>query len=151
MVSIMSDTRSGKTPWHVWVVGVVAVLWNAIGVFDYVMTHVQGAAYMASAGMTPTQIAFYDGYPAWMTAVWALGVWPAFAASVLILLRNRFAVPVFGLSLAMFVVSLIYTYGMNDGAALLGQQAWIMSAVILVSLVLLLIYARAMAARGILR
>ena len=27
-----------KTPWHLWVVGVVAVLFNGVGVFDYVMS-----------------------------------------------------------------------------------------------------------------
>jgi hypothetical protein len=46
-----------KTPWHLWLVGVIAVLFNAIGVFDYVMSLAQGAAYQASVGMTPEQIA----------------------------------------------------------------------------------------------
>jgi len=26
------------TPWHVWVVGIVALLWNAMGALDYTMT-----------------------------------------------------------------------------------------------------------------
>jgi hypothetical protein len=26
------------TPWHLWLVGVLALLWNSFGAFDYVMT-----------------------------------------------------------------------------------------------------------------
>ncbi|MBA3270972.1 MAG: hypothetical protein H0T71_10715, partial [Acidobacteria bacterium] len=42
-----------KTPWHLWLVGVLAALFNAIGAFDYVMSLAQGSSYMANAGMTP--------------------------------------------------------------------------------------------------
>ena len=38
----MSDA-SGKTPWHLWPVGTFALLFNAIGVFDFVMSMVRGA------------------------------------------------------------------------------------------------------------
>lgn len=34
--------RRVATPWHLWVVGVVAVLWNAFGCWDYTMTHLKG-------------------------------------------------------------------------------------------------------------
>jgi len=69
----MSDA-SVKAPWHVWLVGVFALLFNAIGVFDFVMNLWQGPAYLASAGMTPEQIAHYRGMPAWMMVVWACAV-----------------------------------------------------------------------------
>lgn len=83
----MSDERAA-TPWHLWLVGVIAVLFNAIGVFDFVMSMAQGAHYLASAGMTPDQIAHYQGMPIWMTIVWATGVFSAFVASFLLLLRK---------------------------------------------------------------
>ena len=37
-----------KAPWHLWLVGVIAVLFNSIGVFDFVMSIAQGARYQAS-------------------------------------------------------------------------------------------------------
>ena len=67
----MIDMRI-KTPWHLWLVGVVAVLFNSIGAFDHVMSMTYGSSYMATAGMTPAQIAHYQGLPSWMMAVWAL-------------------------------------------------------------------------------
>jgi len=97
-----------KTPWHLWAVGVVAILWNAVGCFDYFMTMTKGDVYMAAAGMTEAQIAFMNHSPAWMTAVWAIGVWGGLLGGVLLLLRNKLAVPVFIVSLASYVLSLIH-------------------------------------------
>src|SRR3546814_17451825 len=47
-----------KTPWHLWVVGGLSLLWNAIGAFDYTMTKMDNAAYLA--GFTPEQIAYFQ-------------------------------------------------------------------------------------------
>lgn len=139
-----------RTPWHLWLVGVFAVLFNAIGVFDFVMAMWQGAAYMAKAGMTPDQIAHYQNMPSWMTIVWAIGVFGAFLASILLLLRRRFALPVFSVSLAAFLVSLLYTYVLTDGGAVMGQQMAITSAVIAALLAFFIGYARSMIARQVL-
>lgn len=151
MVDIMRDTRFLKTPRHLWLVGVVAVLFNAIGVYDYVMSKTGGAAYMASVGMTPQQIAHYQDMPAWMSAVWAIGVFSAFAGGLLILLRNRLAGPAFALSLAAFLLSLVYTWGIAGAGEIMGQTMMISSAVITAMLVLLLWYSLAMGKRGVLR
>ncbi len=140
-----------KTPWHLWLVGVIAVLFNAIGVFDFVMSMTQGAAYMASVGMTPDQIAHYQEMPGWMTVVWAVGVFAAFLASIFILMRRKLAFPVFVLSLAAFLVSLLYTYVLTDGGAVMGQQMAITSGVITVLLIFFGWYSRFMTARGVLR
>ncbi len=128
-VSTMTD-MTGRTPWHLWLVGVIAVLFNAIGAFDYVMSMAQGGSYMASAGMTPAQIAHYQEMPIWMIAVWTIGVWGAMLGSVLILLRNKLAFLVFAVSLAAFLVSLIYTYVLTDGGEIMGGQMAIASVVI---------------------
>jgi hypothetical protein len=146
----MTDA-SMKAPWHLWLVGVFASLFNAIGVFDFVMTMAQGAKYQASAGMTPDQIAHYQQMPAWMTAVWAVGVLGAFLASILLLLRRKLAWPVFAVSLAAFLVSLFYTYVLTNGGAVMGRQMAITSAVIAGLLVLFIGYSRSMAVRGVLR
>jgi hypothetical protein len=146
----MTDALT-KTPWHVWLVGVVAVLFNSIGVFDFVMSMAQGADYMASVGMTPEQIAHYQEMPSWMKVVWAVGVFGAFLASIFLLLRRKLALPVFVLSLAAFLVSLLYTYVLTNGGAVMGQQMAITSAVITGLLVFFSWYSRFMTARGVLR
>ena len=146
----MTDTAV-KAPWHMWLIGVFALLFNSIGVFDFVMSMVLGAEYQASAGMTPAQIAHYQEMPPWMTVVWAVGVFGAFLASILLLLRKKLALPVFVVSLAAFIVSLLYTYVLTGGGAVMGQQMAITSAVIAGLLVFFSWYARFMTARGVFR
>lgn len=150
MLSRMTNTTS-RAPWHLWLIGVIALLFNSIGVFDFVMAMAQGAKYMASAGMTPAQIAHYQLMPVWMTAVWAIGVWGAFLASILLLLRRKLAFPIFVLSLAAFLISLAYTYVLTDGGAIMGRQMAITSAVIAILLLFFSWYAHAMGKRGVLR
>lgn len=146
----MADAPA-RAPWHLWLTGIIAVLFNAVGVFDFVMTLAQGADYQARAGMTPDQIAHYQTMPGWMMVVWAVGVFAAFGASILLLLRRTLALPVFVLSLAAFLVSLLYTYVLTNGGAVMGRQMAITSAVIAVLLVLFSWYSRSMSARGVLR
>lgn len=140
-----------KAPWHLWLIGVFAVLFNAIGVFDFVMSLAQGAQYQASAGMTPEQIAHYQQMPAWMTLVWAVGVFGAFLASILLLWRRKLALPVFVVSLVAFLISLAFTYVLTDGGAVMGRQMAVVSAIIAALLVFFSAYSRFMAARGVLR
>ena len=142
---------TNKTPWHVWLVGIIAVLFNGIGVFDFTMAMTQGASYMAKSGMTPEQIAHYLQMPGWMTVVWAIGVFGALLGSVLILLRKRLAAPVFVASLVAFVLSLIYTYVLTNGGDIMGQQMAIASAVILALLLFFTWYSMRMSKVGVLR
>jgi hypothetical protein len=61
-VEIAMTDAPMKAPWHLWLIGVIAALFNSIGVFDFVMSLAQGAKYQASAGMTPgaRNVAFVD-------------------------------------------------------------------------------------------
>jgi hypothetical protein len=140
-----------KAPWHLWLAGVIALLFNGIGAFDYVMSMTQGSSYMARAGMTPAQIAHYQEMPTWMIAVWTIGVWGAMLGSVLILLRNKLASPVFAVSLAAFLVSLIYTYVLTDGGEIMGGQMAIANVVIAALLLFFMWYSWLMTKRSVLR
>ena len=72
-------------------------------------------------------------------------------ASVLILLRRKLAMPVFAVSLAAFLVSLIYTYVLTNGGAIMGQAMAITSAVITALLLFFMWYSWLMTKRGVLR
>ena len=91
MVSNSTGMHVGgrRTPWHLWLVGALGLLWNAYGGFDYFMSKTRGDAYLQSVGMTPEQIAHLNAMPPWMTAVWAIGVWGALLGAVLLLARAQ--------------------------------------------------------------
>ena len=54
-------TNVQSTPWHLWVVGVFALLWSAMGAMDYVMTQTRNEAYMSA--FTPEQLDFFYAIP----------------------------------------------------------------------------------------
>jgi hypothetical protein len=146
-----ADAPRAAAPWHLWVVGVVGVLWNGYACYDYLMTKTQGVAYLKSSGMTEAQIAHMQGYPMWMTADWAIGVWGGLLAAVLLLARMRYAFHVFALSLAAFLLMLVYTYALSDGGKAMGQQGMIFNVVILAGCLFFTWYSWKMTKRGVLR
>ena len=77
------------TPWQLWAVGIVTLLWNGLGITSYLMTEL---GQLDALGMSSSQIAYFDTFPAWATGFWALGVWGAFLGSILLLARSRFAI-----------------------------------------------------------
>jgi len=58
----MADTgpESPKTPWHLWVIGVISLLWNSTGAMDFTMTQARNAAYLK--GLTQAQLDFFYGF-----------------------------------------------------------------------------------------
>ncbi|MET0181608.1 MAG: hypothetical protein ABW199_01855 [Caulobacterales bacterium] len=68
-----AQSSSSKRPWHLWLIGVTAALWNGFGVYDCAMTLTGGEDYLRSYGMTDAQIAYFTAMPQWMFGVWLLG------------------------------------------------------------------------------
>jgi hypothetical protein len=139
-----------RAPVHLWIVGILATLWNGFGAFDYVMTQTSNEAYLAQ--FSAEERAFFDSFPAWMEAFWAVGVWGALIGSLLLLIRNRHAVTAFGLSLVGMVVGMGYQYVAMDAPESMKSGAMaIMPWVILAIGIALFVYARNLAAKGVLR
>ena len=140
-------TRS-PTPWHLWAVGVVSLLWNAMGALDYTMTQTHNAAYLSA--MTPEQMAWIGAFPAWAVALWAFGVWGALVGSVLLLARSRWAVAVFAISLIGLAGSTVYQHSTAMPAGFDSRGNTAFTAAIWIVAIVLLIYARAMQRRSVL-
>ena len=122
-----------------------------MGALDFTMTQLRNEAYLKA--LTPEQLAYISSFPLWAVLVWGLGTWGGFLGSVVLLLRRNFAIKLFGASLAGAVFTDLYSYGLSDLQKVMhgGTGAILFSAVIFVIAVLLLVYARAMRTRGVLR
>ena len=62
-----------KTPLHLWIVGIVSLLWNVGGGYDYVMTQMKNQAYLGV--MPQVQRDFLDSAPVWFDGLWALYIY----------------------------------------------------------------------------
>lgn len=138
----------GKTPLHLWVVGVLALLWNLIGAFDYLATQLELESYMSQ--FTQEQLDYFYGFPKWATSVWAIAVWGSVVGSVGLLLRRRWAVWAFAVALVGLVLSSVYSFLLSNGAEIMGAGGTVFTFVIFVVAIVLLVYARNQAKAGVL-
>ncbi|PWE18283.1 hypothetical protein DDZ18_01355 [Marinicauda salina] len=148
----MSDAHGAvrvRVPVWFWIVAGLAVLWNFMGVFDYVMTQTRNDAYLTS--FTDEQLAYFTSFPAWYVAIWASAVFAAFISSVLLLLRMKIAAAGFAVSTALFLVSSVYAFGFTPAMEMMGAGGLAFSAVIFASLAALWWFSRWCAERGILK
>ena len=103
----MQQTARTKAPTHLWIVGILSLIWNCFGGYDYTMTRTRNLDYLGSMGVDPNVVLNYiDAMPMYAQIGWGLGVWGALLGSILLLMRSRFAVHAFALSLIGAVVSL---------------------------------------------
>jgi hypothetical protein len=124
----MATTAERSTPTHLWIVGILALLWNAFGCYDYLMTMTADQAYMSQ--FTPDMIAYWESLPGWLTAFWALGVWGGLIGAVMLLIRSRYSVWAFALSLIGAVIGLGYQMFMTEMPAsmkegFMGFMPWV--------------------------
>jgi hypothetical protein len=148
--------HSAKTPWHLWVIGLLATLWNAGGAYDYTMTQTRNMDYLTTAAegagvSVDVMIDYYGGFPALFDALWALGVWGALAGSVLLLLRSRFAFHAFVISILGLVGTTVYTVTSDMPDELASPMMWVFTAAIWLSVILLAWYSKRMTAAGVLK
>jgi hypothetical protein len=142
--------RTAPAPWHLWLVGILALLWNGFGAYDYVMSLTQGEAYYRASGMTDGLIAYYVSMPGWVYVPWTLGIGGAVIGTILLLLRSRFAVHAFVLSLLGSFVSNAAALALSNGAFLAAGMP-IVPLVILIVCALLVAYSIWLHRRGVLR
>ena len=153
----MDEVETGKTPVHLWIVGALALLWNGFGSYDYLMTRMRNLDYFRS--MAPdvdpeAMLAWVDAFPVYAQFGWGLGVWMGLIGSVLLLMRNRWAVPVLGLSLLGAALGLGYQIFLAppppppmDTAAMATVMPW----VIIIVAAGLFYYAHVQRKKGVLR
>jgi len=107
----MEDVQAAKAPVHLWIVGLLSLIWNGFGCYDYLMTRMRNEEYFRSMmpNVDPKAVlAYIDSFPFYAQFGWGLGVWMGLAGSVLLLMRHRWAVPALGLSLLGAIVGLGY-------------------------------------------
>ena len=136
-------TSTNKPTAIYWVIGVIALLWNGLGVM----------AYLARAFMTDEMIAalpeeqqkeFLVNYPAWVTAAFALAVFGGVLGAVFLLMRKKLAVTLFAISAIAAIAQHIYIF-MN-----VEVNSYIMPVLVIVVCIILYWYSKKCSDDGIL-
>ncbi len=148
---VAAQTSGGvvkKTPVHLWIVGVLSLLWNSYGAFDYLASQLKLDFYMAN--FTPEILEYFYGIPSWAIAGWATAVWFGLAGSIGLLLRKRWSMWAFGISIAGMFLSTVHGFFLSNGLEIMGNSYLFISVLVWIVAFGLFFYARAMSNQGVL-
>ena len=139
-----------RAPWHLWLIGIVSLIWNGFAAADYDMTQIQFEPYMSQ--FTDEQRAYFLSFPSWVQGSWALAVWLSVLGSILLLVRSRYAGAFFGLALIFLAATFVHNFLLAEVRLdeIAGTEALWFSLVIVIVAILLWFYARTMRRLGVL-
>ena len=136
-------------PWHVWLTGIIGGLWSAMGVVSFILTQMKVEAVMSQ--FPPQQRAYFESFPWWAVAFWAIGVFGGVIGCLLLLLRNRLAFHAFVASLIGAIVTNLGGLFLLGGLEVMRETGGLgLTAVPIVAAAFLAYYARAMTGKGVL-
>ena len=134
-----------KAPWHFWAVGIVSLLWYGSGA--YVIVLAQRGMW---PGMEPDEAAYYAAQPGWFAFLIDIALATSILGSLALLLRRIWALSLFGVSLVLILGNNAYDLAMGTSRAYADSAAMVVTVVIAIIAVLEVVYANAMAKRGVL-
>lgn len=143
----MSTTKN-KPETSFWIIGIIALIWNLLGVMSYLQQ-----AYMTAderSALPLEQQALYENTPAWVTAAFALAVFGGALGCILLLLRKKTATFVFVISFIGIVAQMVYNLLMSEAMEVYGPFAIVMPIMVLIVGSFLIWYSKKMSVKGIL-
>ena len=142
-------TTTLRRPWHLWVIGIVGGLWSSMGVVSFVLTQMKVEAVMSQ--FPPQQREYFESFPLWAVAFWAIWVFGGVIGSLLLLLRNRLAFPVLLASVIGAMVSNLGGLFLLGGMEVMAETGGLgLTVYPVIFAAFLAYYARAMSKKGVL-
>ena len=142
----MNTVNSAVRPKSFWMVAVLALLWNLLGVAMFAMQMMMTPE--ALAAMPAEQRQVYEATPSWLNIAFAVAVFGGVLGALGLLLKKRWAVLFFTLSLIGLLAQVIATFLVTPVWQAYGPAGLVMPVLLIVIALLLLGYSRKAAARG---
>lgn len=147
----MTDQASPASPGTAfWVIGAIALLWNLIGLLFF-YSGVTATPELLAEQFNAEQVALIQATPVWAELANGVAVIAGVLGSILLLLRNRLAVPLYVVSIAALIVQDIYVFGMSESVTVFGPQPLVLQGTVLLFAIFLAWYSRQQRSRGVLR
>jgi len=106
---MMSFGNVVKVHWSFWVIGAIALIWNAMGVINFFVQMNPDAL----TAYRDSERAIIEGRPVWATGGFAIAVFGGALGSLMLLLRKSAATYLFIASTLGVIVTMIYTLGLG--------------------------------------
>lgn len=138
-------TNSSKKPavWF-WIISIVALLWFLTGVNAYLQQAYRTEWFTSQLNME--QMAAVNDMPAWVTAAFAIAVFAGTLGAIVLLLRKKWARPLFSLSLLGVLLQTVHHLVISNYNEIFGPP--IMPLIAIVVLLFLIWYTKKTVAKG---
>ncbi|MCZ4320006.1 hypothetical protein O4H26_13515 [Aequorivita viscosa] len=130
-----------------WIIAVLALLWNLIGVYFWLSENFLMTDEMKTS-MPPEQVELMNNAPAWGIYIYAIAVFGGAIASVLLLMRKKLAVGFFGFSLLAILILQLYWVFAMDIVQVMGPQSLIMPTIVIAIAIFEYFYSKGAARNG---
>lgn len=137
-----------KAPRSFWIIASVSLIWNLIGVVNYLFTVTVSTETLAA--MTQAERAQYTDVPVFVTACFAIAVFSGVAGSALLLLRRALSVSLLLVSLVAIILQISLGVLLTPMLDAQGLAALAFPVLLIASAAFFLWYARKVTAQGLL-
>ncbi len=114
----MEVNSVNKPPIWFWIISVLALMWNGVGVMAY-LARVYATDEMIATLTEEQRAEFLIEYPAWYTAAFAIAVFAGALGSLSLIIRKKWAYSLFILSALGAIVQHIYLFTNVDMPSLI--------------------------------
>ncbi|GLU42381.1 hypothetical protein [Allomuricauda sp. NBRC 101325] len=122
-------TSTLKPPTWFWAVSVIALLWNLIGVLNYLNQAFNQVALLE--GMDQAQREAFEGIPAWATAAFAIAVFSGTIACIGLLMKKKWAKLLFIISFVTAAAQFIHWLFISNAVEAFGPSTYTMPIIVL--------------------
>lgn len=129
-----------KPPILFWIVSVIALIWNIMGVIQYLDQAYSTESFREQ--YTAEQLQIIANTPAWVTSVFALAVFTGVFGSIALLLRKKWAYALLLVSLICVVAQMFYSLFIINSVEIFGTSSIVMMAVVLIFAILFLLFSK---------
>ena len=112
-----------------WVISVMALFWNLMGVFNYLTQAFMTNEILAS--LPKDQKLLYEKVPAWVTAAFAVAVFSGTLGALLLLLKKKVSSTFFILSFVGIIVQMTYGLLISENTNIYGPLGLVMPLMII--------------------
>ncbi len=137
-------TEANKPPAWFWIISVVGLLWNLLGVAAFI----NDVFFLDPATLDEMQRGFYEGRPNWAMAAYGAAVIGGALGCLALLLRRSWALPMLIICLVGIVLQNVHALALGDAIEVFGPQGLVLPLMVFVVAVLLAWFAHYAGQRG---
>ncbi|WP_304137261.1 hypothetical protein [Mesonia mobilis] len=124
-------TSTQKIPTWFWIISIVLLLWNLMGIGSFVF-HSFIMKGEALAALPENERALYGEYPLWTHIAFGIATIGALLANILLLAKKKIAITLFVISLIAILIQMFHNLFLTSAAEVYGNATYVMPILVII-------------------